>query len=221
MDRLTLVRKGLRYFSSDALTNGQKLKMQLDYLTTQYKKLDKAYSKAKLGEELQEVGEYLNCMILFFKEKKTLEELNNCKKEYSAKLLGLLLEISDLILVTSYLDSLYNTNHTDTYLKALKEDIKSIDELCEFNEYKILNLISKYTPSFLTEVLEYKVDELYIAKQLGNGECRDERYKQYECIFHTLYPLRDLISEENYKMIRKWIFVNRYSYLIHSIESRL
>lgn len=223
MDRLSVIRKCIRYFTHDSLTNGLLLKGQLEYLTKEYKKLDKAYSTSKLSEECNEVIECLsslsNIIDKCYSDNRIehTNKLNQYKDEFKAKLLGLLLEISDLILVVSYLDSIYNTDYASKYIPQVVNSIEELDNKIQISKFKVFNLLRMGSVSILTQTLEYKVKELYIAKQLGNGICNDTKYNKYEMIFHTLYPNKNLIDEDNYKMIRKWIFVDNFDFLISNL----
>ena len=225
MDRLSVIRKSIRYFAyASSLTNGLLLKGQLEYLTKEYKKLDKSYSTAKLAEETNEVLECLSSLSELLDacySENRIEHINKLeehKDEFKAKLLGLLLEISDLILVISYLDSIYNTKYNEEYLPKIMDSIHKLDEKIPVVTFKLTYLLRMGSVSILTQTLEYKVKELYIAKQLGNGICTDPRYNKYEMIFHTLYPNKNLIDEDSYKMIRKWIFVDNFDFLISNLS---
>lgn len=224
MKRLEIIRKAIKTCTNnDSLTNGLVLEMQLKYITNEYIKLGRTYSFDKLKEEFDETIECLSALhdlVDNHYSKNELEYINNLNnniEEFRAKLLGLFLEISDLILVISYLDSVEKTNYRTTYMNTLLEKLTQFDERISIDKFKISKILQRGTVSILTEVLEYKVKELYIAKKLGNGDSLNRKYDQYALIFHTLYPNKKLIDEDNYKMIRKWIFVNHFEYLMSSM----
>lgn len=203
-------------------------------LGSMFRKLDKFYgnfntkfSTDKLIEERNELNEHLERYGNFIYNSKRPGASKGQEdiiwvSEYKSYILGIYLEVVDILLVGGYL--LANDIITEKMLSRELAKVKNKLMMYNVDEYldrKVIDYDGEEV-YVLHSLIEYKADELVTAIDTAYKKklflATDQKHLRYRNMFTVLYPEKDIKDLTNLKLIRKFIFSDMFRALMYLIE---